>query len=53
MPDGGEPSALERVTELLSVSFDRWKLFFSDFPFSPSILRASGFQHPSEARDIF
>lgn len=47
-----EPSALERVTELFSVSFHRWK-DFSDFLFSPSVLGASGFQHPSEARGTF
>lgn len=46
-----EPSALEGVTELFSVAFDRWK-DFPDFPFSPSISEASGVQHPSEARDV-
>lgn len=47
-----EHSALERVTELFSISFDRWK-DFSDFPFSPPIFGASEFQHPSEARGTF
>lgn len=37
-----EPSALERVTELFSVSFHRWK-DFSDFPFSPSVLGVQDF----------
>lgn len=46
-----KPSALERVTELFSVSFDRWKSF-SDFSLLPMHLRSFRIS-ASEARDIF